>query len=304
MKKFLVKTSCFVLFVLLLFVFLEYSARRVPNDYSVKNSLLSENCRSLKTLVIGNSQAYFGINPAYFSDKAFNAAHVSEPLNIDTFILNKYLPQMDSLQNIIVSISSFTPFQYWRPGGKGEAWRIKHYHLYYGYPTETFDFSNNIELYNLNYPNDVRWVKACLGKSLTYTDSLGFGHNYLPYHKTEWEDCSHAVRIHESGFHLDNPNILENKNLLCSIAEKNKNRRIYLVLFPVWHTYSDLINKDQICWVRDFCKQIESLNSNVVFVDLFNDSRFEAEDFADAYHLSEAGAKRLTLILDELISEK
>lgn len=304
MRKFLIKLSCFILVVLVLFAFLEYKARRVPNDYSVKNALLSEYCQSLNTIIIGNSQAYFGIDPVYFRNKTFNAAHVSEPLNMDAFILNKYLPQMDSLKNIIVSISSFTPFSYWKPGGKGEAWRIKHYHLYYGYPTSFFDIKNNLELYDLNFPNDMRWAKACMGRSLTYTDSLGFGHNYLSYHKTDWEDCSNAVRIHSSGFFPDNPNVLENKEVLCSIAQNNKSRTIYLVFFPVWHTYSDLMNEEQITAVRDFCKQIECVNDNVVFVDLYKDSRFLAEDFADAYHLSEVGAKKLALILDDLIAEK
>jgi hypothetical protein len=42
-------------------------------------------------------------------------------------------------------------------------------------------------------------------------------------------------------------------------------------------------------------------NNNVRYLDLHNDKRFGKNDFFDADHLDEIGAKKLTLILNDTL---
>ena len=304
MKKFIIKCGVALCIIVAIISICEILARRVPNDYSMKNSLMERAAPSIKTLVLGNSQFYFGVNPEYFDKPTFNLAHVSQPLNMDAFLFEKFRPQMDSLQNIIFCISYFSPFSYWESGGSGEAWRIKHYHLYYGYPVKWYDLANRIELYNLNYRHDVRWIKALVRGSVTYTDSLGFGRNYLKFHTHNWEDCRIEVKIHTNTELYSSATkeiVCKNHDLISTIAKNNKNCKAFLVIPPAWHTYRELIDKNQMSMVIEFCETLQNENSNIVFLDLFDDPRFDADCFADAYHLSEAGAERLSLILNEII---
>ena len=49
-------------------------------------------------------------------------------------------------------------------------------------------------------------------------------------------------------------------------------------------------------------KRIEDKFDNVNYYNFLKDNRFESNDFFDADHLSDQGAKKLTLILQDIVS--
>jgi len=302
MRKFILNILLFSIIFICLVGVGEAIVRHIPNDYSVKDKMLSNKSPFIKILCLGNSQMYFGVNPAFFEKRAFNAAHVSEPLNISQFILNKYDAQLDSLETLIISISFFTPFGIWETGGEGESWRIKHYHLYYGYPIPWYDMTDRFELSNSNYKTLVRWKKAFTkSNGIVYSDSCGFGRDYTQHHPQGWDQCENAIRAHTTENFAGNPNIEINRDILVSIIKQHPHCNIFLLTTPCWHTYTDNVNKEQLQFVEDFANNIADSFNNCYYINLFTDDRFDAEDFDDAYHLSVAGAQKLTLILNDTI---
>ena len=94
MKPFLLKVFLFLLPVNLAIVAVELQLRTIPNAYSLKKTQLDNLCEELEILCLGSSHAFFGINPVYFSKKAYNAANFSQTLDYDQKILEKYIDKM------------------------------------------------------------------------------------------------------------------------------------------------------------------------------------------------------------------
>ena len=90
---------------------MEALLRNIPNDYQKKRAYLETNAHEIETLILGNSHSLAGLDPSYFDTKTFNAAHVSQSLNYDLAILNKYVDRPDSLKTIILSISYFSLYE-------------------------------------------------------------------------------------------------------------------------------------------------------------------------------------------------
>ncbi len=89
MKKYLIRTL-FIGFPIALFLLIgELALRNIPNDYSLKRDYLDKNAQNLKTLVLGSSHFYRGVNPDFLEQPAFNAAMVSQTLDYDLKILEK-----------------------------------------------------------------------------------------------------------------------------------------------------------------------------------------------------------------------
>src|SRR5665647_305746 len=121
-----------VLFLLPLIVvggIMEILLRQIPNFYQFKKGYLESNSDSLEILFLGNSHSYFGLNPDYINGISFNAAHVSQTLEYDLAILQKYDSKWSELKYIILPISYFSLYD--KMSESGESWRSKDYCIYY-----------------------------------------------------------------------------------------------------------------------------------------------------------------------------
>ena len=90
MKLFVNKTTLYLFPILILLLLIEVLTRAIPNDYTYKRDYLNNNSNIIRVLFLGNSHAYYGVNPAYINQNSFNAAYVSQSVNYDYQILKKY----------------------------------------------------------------------------------------------------------------------------------------------------------------------------------------------------------------------
>jgi hypothetical protein len=90
MKKFLKIFIYFFIPIVIASACLEVYMRHIPNSYKYKDEWMKKNGNTVETLILGSSHAYYGINPEYLSWKAFNLANVSQDLERDFFVLDKY----------------------------------------------------------------------------------------------------------------------------------------------------------------------------------------------------------------------
>jgi hypothetical protein len=75
---------------------------------TIKKNLMSNN--TAEVLILGNSHAFFGINPEVLSKRAINVANKSRKLETDYFILKKNIKNLSGLKFLILPISSYTLF--------------------------------------------------------------------------------------------------------------------------------------------------------------------------------------------------
>lgn len=303
MKKLIFETIIYIFIpVILLLGVGEYALRKIPNDYSYKNNWMIKNSADTKILILGSSHTYYGINPKYFEVKAFNCAYISQPLEFDFDIFEIFINKMDSLKFVVLPISYFSTKR--RLKDDAETWREKKYHIYYNIILKNADIENTFEIFDKNPERWNRVKNSLLFKQNDITcDKLGHGISYSSNRKSkDWESTGiAAAKRHTTN--TDQAIIKENEDYVDAIVRKCKSRDIKVILLttPTWHTYSENLNKNQLRMTTDFCKQMSSKYSNIVYIDLLVDKRFESKDFYDADHLCDIGAKKLTLILNDTI---
>lgn len=304
MKKFLLRILLISVPLVLALLVSEYSLRRVPNDYAYKNAWLEENAGDLKILVMGSSHGLYGINPAYFSAKAFNAAHSGQSLKYDRFIFGKFIDRMDSLKVLVLPVSYFSLHSAGIEAG-AEPWRVKYYSIYYGCDYYPFEPKYNLEIYNIQ---PVELLKSFFGKASRITCSdLGFGTIHSKScRKDDWNVKSgpEAARRHTKK--ADKDVVDKNVFYLDDMIQTCRKRNIQVLLLttPVHGSYYDNLDKAQLGFVKEKCEDFQRDNGNVRYLDLMLDTAYTDGDFYDGDHLNEFGAAKLTRFLDAYIAEK
>ncbi len=313
MKRFIRKIFFyFFLPIVIIAALSEYSIRQIPNDYSYKNQWMEENGKELEVLCLGPSSIYYGINPQYLDKKSFNGSHVSQPLKYDNFLFNKYIDKMDSLEYLILGIDYWSPFSSLE--SSDEWWRIINYSIYYDCDYHEGELKYNFELamHNLStFQKAFKGLSNVIGLSdysNIQVNKFGFGLNYsIKNKKSDWDNGAVNGLRHtdwiRSQEHFNF--IYENHEYLNDICKKCEDRAIKVILIgsPTYESYRANLDSDYLQTKNDFCNWFDESFENVSYFDFSDDSRFQDEDFYDAYHLNDIGAHKLTEIINTEIFE-
>jgi len=289
MKRFIVKTLLLILPVVVSLAPIEYLLRKIPNVYSYKNSYLDEHSGDIRVLILGSSHTYSGIDPAYFPQNAFNM----------------YRNRLKNLNVVILPVSYFS---LWHKlsGDKESQRRVKNYVLYYGIDAKPRRFADGYELLNgrpiMNLHRFYNWYFR--NRDDIVCTPLGRGEDFngtLTVTGLERADKKEArrARTRSVSSESDSAVFAENLKIMDKFAEicRHNNIRLMLLTTPIHHTSNE--NSDAARWavinktVNDFARSHEG----VIYIDLREDPDFTAEDFHDASHLNESGAKKLSLKL-------
>ena len=307
MKRFLLKAAIFFLPVLMGLFIMELSLRSIPNNYKYKKQQLIKKEDSIKILVLGSSHAHYGINPDYFSFDGFNFSNVSQSLDLDYALLEKYGGKLKNLDYIIIPISYFSLFGSLSTGI--EQWRIKNYYIYYGIMPYKYSFSiNNIfEILNGTMTSNIKRIYSYYkDKPLQITVSCnGFGLNYSSKIKNNMEETGKTAALRHT---VNDEKLYEyleyNKGVMEKIIEWCKNKRIKLIFvtLPAYYTYRDKLNIDQLSTMTNYMNQIIKNYNNAYYYNFLDDDSFMEGDFFDADHLNEIGAMKITKKINNIIT--
>jgi len=307
MKRFTTRIILLSIPILLLFTGIELALRYIPNDYKYKKEYLDNNSNDIETLILGNSHAYFGISPVYFTDKTFNAGYVSQSLDYDFEILSKYLNDLKSLKTVVLSISYPTLYTSLRLGS--ESWRVKNYVIYYemNISNRISDFSELLSLkLRDNFHNLIEYyIKRNIP---IYCDELGWGTSYNSKDALSLTKTGKSAAIRQSIDIRQEVIQQEFKNniaILNSIIEfcNDKNARLILITLPAFKAYRENLNGEQLNTTIRTVSELASNYNNCDYYNLISDSNFVEKDFYDADHLSEIGAKKLSELISSKIDE-
>jgi hypothetical protein len=303
MPIFLKKVLLFSLPVLVLMIVCEYMLRVIPNDYAYKRKYLDENSSKIEVLFLGSSHIYYGVDPTYISRKSFNAAHISQSLNLDLAILKKYGNNWQKLKYIVVPIDYFS--LHLSLERSIEKWRLKNYYIYYNINIID-NYWNTFELFNGKLPNNLNRLKKYLStnKSDITCNTLGFGTNYNA-NKAKDLITTGKTAAQRHTMEKDNEELIySNSQIVYSLVKfaQQHNAKIIFITCPAYKSYRQNIDSTQLKIALNLVKEVTSKNANSYYYNLLADTSFVAQDYYDADHLNEIGAKKLTLKIDSIIS--
>lgn len=76
MKKFIIKSTYFLLPIFIPLLVLEVAFRIIPNDFKIKYNFMNQNSEKIENLIIGSSHSHLGLNPNYFDDYTYNLSMI------------------------------------------------------------------------------------------------------------------------------------------------------------------------------------------------------------------------------------
>lgn len=278
--------------------------RSVENNYTYKTERIISDYDQIETLIFGDSHAFFGINPDYFSTETFNIANVSQSLYFDELLLKKHIDSLPKLKTVILNVSYFTLSVV--DDASEDRWRKYFYQ----------------QQMKLDIPSisvfDPRQYSLTLARRFNQSVEL-----FREYYKN-----GTIVSTYENGFGMqDESNIVADKVAISKLISKKHednsldfeinteriqkmieicNRRgveVLLIEMPVYKTYYDLLDPKKIQKINSTLLHLEKNNSGVRFYDFSQEPSFVDEDLRDADHLTNEGAEKFSKLLNSLLQK-
>lgn len=263
---------------------------------------LKKNSDSVRVLFLGSSHAYYGINPEYCCSKSYNSSHISQTLDYDFEILNKFKSNWASLKCIAIPISYFSLYLKLEDGI--ECWRVKNYTLYYKILTskKIIDCSEVLGC-KLELNLEKLYNAYILGKSNVNCSALGWGVNYNSKNKKDLIQSGITASQRHRKININR--FEENVETIEKIVEFAADLGIDVFFYtpPAYHTYTDNLDREQLKQTINTMILIDYQYTNVHYYNFLTDGQFKDFDFYDADHLNEIGARKLTERLDSMITE-
>ncbi|MGB3463887.1 MAG: hypothetical protein WBA74_01395 [Cyclobacteriaceae bacterium] len=307
MKKFLIKFSIITVPVLLAAVIIEVMLRNMPNDYLIKKGYLDKKAIDTETLIFGSSHAFYGLNPEFFNSNTFNASNVSQSLKYDLALLKKYEDELKNLETVILPISYFT--LYWDLDSSPESWRLKNYQLYFDLETDK-PIINSSEVLSNRFSSNIRRLFSyyILRKPSTYSTERGWGTKYTSTSAKDLEKTAKSALARHTREDIQSKESVrifdENVAYMNSLVKWSNERgvRILFLIPPVYESYYNNLDGTQLAKTLEAIEAVSLGCKDCKFLNLIDDPNFERTDYYDADHLSEIGAKKLSLQIDRAIS--
>lgn len=304
MKNFFIKLTIFLLPVLIVVLIFEYNLGNIQNSYNFKKSQIEKKLPEIEILVVGNSQAFYGINPGIWPIAGFNLANVSQSLQYDTYLIQHYVDQLPRLKFVVI------PIEYLSLGYEMkdtlEEWRMFFYERYWAIRPLQFSILD-LRRYSLIelYGRSTTLKFAFKQFEVNLADNINRSGAYES--EKVLSDPSEVAALKRIQYHNSlikeeyyNQNILLLEQLLTTL--KKKNITPVLISSPVSTYYFKLTDKEKLTFAENTAQGIAS-QYNLKYFNHMNDIRFVTSDFSDYDHLNVTGANKFSLILyDEITS--
>ena len=305
MKRFIIYTLLFLAPVIIVLLTLEYMLKSIPSTYQLKAEYLHKDLDKIKVLCLGNSSGAYGFDPEYFSDYTFNAAQVSQSLDMDCAILEKNIDQLDSLEYVILAVSY--PSLFFKLDMSVEKWRLPYYR-YYGIDTG-YEESKKPLLFKDAMGNNIRRIKQYYidkddpARKMT---SQGIITLDPSNNRTTLQVKAREVAIRHTVRKLDMPLMEENAGYIVKMINLafRKKAKVILVTLPFHEDYKNQMYEPQWNLVKDALTKLGESDENVYYYDMNEySSGYQLEDFYDGNHLSYIGARKASLQLNTIIQK-
>ncbi len=297
MKRFLLNTLVFSVVVIAIIAAAEIYVRGIPNPARYKHQWMLRNSRSVETLVLGDSHAFYGINPSMMGKGCFSLAQPSQTFRYDYWLLTRY--SMPRLKTVVLTCSYFSLFEDLEIEPSMQYWAVR-YRLYMDCPLHSklskygFEFfhvqSFREKLSSLWRPPSLSW------------DSLGYGTSYGTRSLLA-EGTDNGLQRALNNTYPEMRSLKFCTTMLDSISTWCERRKIHLVIvaMPVAPSFRQGCSPRQLAVRAQVLKQLLKRHPLVDYHDFRADSTFKISDFYDSDHLNMNGARKFTAILKRIV---
>lgn len=257
MKRFVRDIGLFSVVALLFFGALEWVAESIPNSYTYKRDYMEQHGGEIKTLILGSSNAYDGLNPSVIPN-AFNLANSSQTLEDDYRLLAKYIDSMDSLKTMVLGLG-YKSLALTTHANRRMYYTI-YMDLYPRWPLNEYSF----EVFNLELLLK-KIIKYTVSRDIMRCDSLGqrVGHTRIAVERgTEFwnRDVEGMVANDYMNVNRSWGIIHSNYRLICQIVDLCNAHGVQpvIVQMPVMKEYKRMLPEEQVALMKDVLQSLDS----------------------------------------------
>ncbi len=304
MKKFFTNVFLFLLPLFVLLVGVELVARSIPNNFRYKTEWMDKNKESVQILVLGESATYRAVNTGMLRN-AFCLANPSQVLEIDSFLLSKYIGECPQLKTVILPLDYGNIFHSSYEDRGGKDWNLAiYYNLYMGYNKHGI-FSKYH--YETSCPRILisklsKYLSnTCSGKGYRIScDSLGWGGQNNEDQEIKNMSDKKIRSIIKQTSEFDIKSVRKNRKYIHSIIKicKDNNIRLILLHTPYYFLYNQHIDRVKLGILNKNVREIE-MKEGIEYFDYRDDARFSKNErfFMNPTHMLPVGADAFTEIL-------
>lgn len=245
MQLFIKKILIFCFSLLIAAMLLEIIAERIPNSYTYKHQYMEQHAAHIRTLILGSSYAYDGLAPSELP-AAFNLSNSSQTLEDDYRLLARYIPQMDSLQTVILGVGHGTLAM--RTQDNRRLYYTLYLDLYPRWPISKY----SMEIFDMQLLTK-KIIKYIISRDVTRCDSLGqrWGHDSIAVaQQTDFWNKDIAAMVANDRVEVDaiRDVIAQNSAYLDSIVSLCSARDVQLLVvsMPAMDAYVSALPPKQV----------------------------------------------------------
>jgi RNase H-fold protein (predicted Holliday junction resolvase) len=301
-KKYIILYLCGVFIG---FLCIELALFTCENEFSYKKHYIENHFNDIKVLSLGSSLLETGFDPSIIGDSVFNgnlSGIKSIYMNSVTYQLAfKYIPQMKNLEFLIVPFAitdTYAGSKNW--GEKREPAYICMGVKYLNILTQPKDILYWSEIVNSNMGYMGRFKKTDEENRLC--DSLGFfsRNRDLKDRKQGWEKGFVGKKIAVQTLN-DTYSVVQAYNDIANLCKEN-GVKLIAIATPFYKTRQEQIPQQLIAHHHYVITKIKKKYPTTFnFYDYTYDRRFNTDDFQDAVHLNNSGARKLSKIIKKEI---
>jgi DltD protein len=280
----------------------ELGLARIPNSFSAKRSGLRALSREIDTVILGSSEAFFGLSPHSLSGTAYNLANSAQALRYDFEIMKRVLPDLPALRRVIIQIDYVSLYaelydhvENWRQYGYYQEWHIP--------LARAIDYWD-VRLFSRAPLYKLAPVLRDLAKGRRVTFATCVDDRGWCRAEDDWaspglgvDDAQRMLDGQQANMHEDhvpaNTAILE--RLIAMLRERGI--EVAIVIMPVCPSYRALLPRDRWERAQEIVEGI-ARKHGARYLDFENEPHMAGGDFNDVNHLNAQGAPRFTRILD------
>ena len=293
MKKFLISILIGSVVFISVALAIEMYQVKVMNRYTYKCRYMEERADEIKTLLLGNSLMENSINPQHLGDSVFDLAISGRWIYYDVKLLERYLPKMTNLNQVVFGMGYAIPF-------------CKSYH----FPEEDKVWADKKKFCNEKYMN-IRydrppyyyWFGFMKGyiRMKTLRDDYGF----LPRKDADFDGyiCLVGRQVGDwNSIQNIDPDIISNPHVCEQIMEytgylkemarlcQQYNVRFIVITPPCHDTYIVNVRQEGVDVLHNMIDNIR-IDYPIEYIDYLQDEEFRTDSiYYNCSHLNSVGA--------------
>lgn len=308
MKKFITKLLFFLIPIILFFMGLELFVQNDQNSFKTIAKYFNKNKANAEVLILGSSHHQNGLNPEFFNQNTINISYGAQDIKSDSALFFHNIKAMKNLKTVIFELD----YHRMDIENNNDFYRYPWYYFYYDIEIVPIKWYNKLSLYSSNPSFFNAIIKSKFDKNYKKQNINKFGYvtaNYEDQFKLMKYDSVKIFstaneRLKDRHKELSHNAFVKNKERLVAIIKYCKINKIKICFLstPVLKSYSDNKVKIKKNNMLNLINELK-LKHNIIYYDFQDDARFNLNDFRNDDHLNVNGAKKYSIIINEVISK-